>query len=225
MRMTEVILLETINLKSSIEKAIEWLNGKTIFLDLPTNIEPYIEEIAEGADYQDFLQYMEDIGLIKVEERRKYQAYEPIFEYIYLNRPIVNCYEDPTHLRLSMDILNEIFILAAKGRLGWIDLERWRRVLEADRGLVKGGEIPPDRMFPLVRLSHVADSCVNCGQCQNACPMEIPLSKLYLMLNQELSSIFKYISGMNIEEKPPLTVETTDEELSIDDVNLFIARE
>jgi formate dehydrogenase subunit beta len=92
--------------------------------------------------------------------------------------------------------------------------------LEADRGLVRGGEIPPDRMFPLVRLSHVADSCVNCGQCQDVCPAEIPLSKLYFMLNQELSSIFKYVSGMNIEEKPPLAM-VTDEEFKIDDL-LFL---
>ncbi|VUT25623.1 MAG: hypothetical protein MOIL_01141 [Candidatus Methanolliviera sp. GoM_oil] len=128
--MTKIIVLETINLKSSIEKAIVWLDGKTIFLDLPTDVESYIKEIIQGANYQGVLQYMEDVGLIKVEEKRKYRAYEPIFEYIYKNRPIVHCYEDPTHHYLSMDTADEIFVLTAKGRLGWIDLGRWRRVLE-----------------------------------------------------------------------------------------------
>ena len=89
-----------------------------------------IEEIGQGANYQDVLQYMEDVGLIKVEEKRKYRSYEPIFEYIYINRPIVNCYEDPTHHHLSMDTADEIFILTAKGRLGWIDLGRWKMILE-----------------------------------------------------------------------------------------------
>lgn len=130
--MTKVIILETVNLKSSIEKAIEWLNGKTIFLDLPMDVEPYIKEIAEGADYQDILRYMEDAGLIKVEDKQKYRAYDTIFEYIYKNRPLVYCYVDPTHHYLSMDIADEIFILTAKGRLGWINTERWRRVLEDD---------------------------------------------------------------------------------------------
>jgi hypothetical protein len=128
--MTEVIVLETINLKSSIKKAIGWLDGKTIFLDLPMNVESYMGDIRQGANYQDIFQYMEDVGLIKVEERRKYWAYESIFEYIYLNRPIVNCYEDLAHHCLSMDIADDIFVLTAKGRLGWIDLGRWRRVLE-----------------------------------------------------------------------------------------------
>ena len=64
--MTKIIVLETINLKSSIEKAIVWLDGKTIFLDLPTDVESYIKEIIQGANYQGVLQYMEDVGLIKV---------------------------------------------------------------------------------------------------------------------------------------------------------------
>ncbi|MCK4728919.1 MAG: Coenzyme F420 hydrogenase/dehydrogenase, beta subunit C-terminal domain, partial [Desulfobacterales bacterium] len=92
--------------------------------------------------------------------------------------------------------------------------------LEPGRGFVKGGESPPDMIFPLVRLAHVADSCVNCGQCQDACPMEIPLTRLYHMLNRELSSMFDYIPGMDVSDYPPLTT-VTDEELAIDDVNVF----
>ncbi len=92
--------------------------------------------------------------------------------------------------------------------------------LEADRGLVKPGRIPPERMFPLVRIAHVADSCVNCGQCEDACPMEIPISKLCSMLNQYLSSMFRYIPGMDPREKPPLTM-VTDGEFSVEDIDLF----
>ena len=91
---------------------------------------------------------------------------------------------------------------------------------EPDRGFVKGGEIPPDLMFHLVRLAHVADSCVNCGQCEDACPMEIPLTRLYHMLNTELSSMFDYVPGMDVRDYPPLTT-VTEEELAIDDTNAF----
>jgi formate dehydrogenase subunit beta len=86
--------------------------------------------------------------------------------------------------------------------------------LEADRGRVPGGEIPPDAMFPMIRTAHVMDSCVNCGQCQDACPMELPLSRLIFMLNRELARIFKYEPGMDVNARPPLRT-VTDKELSL----------
>jgi len=91
--------------------------------------------------------------------------------------------------------------------------------LEADRGLVTGGEVPPDVMFPMIRIAHVMDSCVNCGQCQDACPMELPLSLLIFMLSRELAGIFKYEPGFDISALPPLRT-VTDEELSISGVEL-----
>ena len=92
--------------------------------------------------------------------------------------------------------------------------------LEPERGFVQGGQTPPHIMFPLVRLAHVADSCVNCGQCQDACPMEIPLTRLYHMLNGELSAMFGYVPGMDVSDYPPLTT-VTDEELHIEEVNVI----
>ncbi|MDF2954904.1 MAG: Coenzyme F420-reducing hydrogenase [Candidatus Alkanophagales archaeon MCA70_species_2] len=93
--------------------------------------------------------------------------------------------------------------------------------LEAWRGFIHGGKIPPEKTFPLIRLAHVADSCVNCGQCQDVCPAEIPLSRLYQAINKELQQTFEYLPGMNVEERPPLTV-ITEKELSEDDPLLFI---
>jgi len=91
--------------------------------------------------------------------------------------------------------------------------------LEPRRGFLQGGETPPHMMFPLVRLAHVADSCVNCGQCQDVCPMEIPLTRLYYMLSRELSAIFHYVPGMDVNDYPPLTT-ITDEEAHIEDVDI-----
>jgi hypothetical protein len=50
--------------------------------------------------------------------------------------------------------------------------------------------------------------------------MEIPLAKLYHMLNKELCSIFDYMPGIDISEYPPLTT-VTDEELHIEEVDVF----
>ena len=95
--------------------------------------------------------------------------------------------------------------------------------LEPDRGYVQGGEVPPDRLFPFTRLAHVADSCVNCGQCQDACPAEIPLTRMYTLLNDELSPMFGYVPGMDVEKRPPL-IAAEDEEAIIEDMNYFLAK-
>jgi len=93
--------------------------------------------------------------------------------------------------------------------------------LEAGRGTVPGGEIPPDVMFHMIRAVHVMDSCVNCGQCEDACPVEIPLSRLIFMLNRQLAQIFKYEPGMDVSALPPLRT-VIDKELSLSGVELTL---
>ena len=93
--------------------------------------------------------------------------------------------------------------------------------LEAERGYVPGGEIPPHIMWPMVRVAHVMDSCVNCGQCQDACSMNLPLTRLIFMLNREIAMVFKYEPGMDLSAGPPCA-SVTEEEASIDAVTLTI---
>ena len=92
-------------------------------------------------------------------------------------------------------------------------------ILEADRGIVAPGEIPPDIMFPMIRSVHVMDSCVNCGQCQDACSMDLPLARLIFMLNRELGDIFKNEPGMDVSAPIPLK-SVTDEELAVAGVDI-----
>lgn len=61
--------------------------------------------------------------------------------------------------------------------------------------LVKPGEIPPPLMFHLIRFSHIADSCINCGQCQDRCAMDIPVSLMMHALQAELELMFGYHPG------------------------------
>jgi formate dehydrogenase (coenzyme F420) beta subunit len=42
--------------------------------------------------------------------------------------------------------------------------------------LVKPGEVPPNPMFHMRRFAHISDSCINCGQCEELCAMDIPLA-------------------------------------------------
>lgn len=83
--------------------------------------------------------------------------------------------------------------------------------LDADRGLVEPGKIPPSLLFHLTRIIHVADSCLNCGQCEMACPSDIPLSRLSQELQLDLGSIFDYTPGTDIISPPPLDTLGTKE--------------
>ncbi|MBA7618061.1 hypothetical protein ES703_25380 [subsurface metagenome] len=92
-------------------------------------------------------------------------------------------------------------------------------ILEADRGFIPPGEVPPHMLFPMVRITHVMDSCVNCGQCQDACTMDLPISRLIFLLSKKIGAIFKYEPGMDATELSPLRT-VTDQELSQEGVEV-----
>ena len=64
---------------------------------------------------------------------------------------------------------------------------------------VKPGELPASFMFHLIRFAHIADSCVNCGQCEELCPADIP-NALFMHAQQvELEKMFGHVPGVNME--------------------------
>ena len=63
--------------------------------------------------------------------------------------------------------------------------------------------------------------CVNCGQCQDACSIEIPLARLIFMVNRELADIFKYEPGMDVNAPIPLK-SVTDKELAMDGIEIQV---
>jgi len=52
--------------------------------------------------------------------------------------------------------------------------------------------------------------------------MEIPISLFTFMLNKEISGVFDYNPGEDIESIPPLRSPATDQELGIKEINLSL---
>jgi formate dehydrogenase subunit beta len=78
--------------------------------------------------------------------------------------------------------------------------------LECD-DLVSKGDLPVDiPVFHLTRAMHMADRCVDCGLCDEACPSDIPLRLLYKKTAETMKSEFGFTSGLIKDEKSPLSV-------------------
>jgi formate dehydrogenase subunit beta len=57
--------------------------------------------------------------------------------------------------------------------------------------MVRPGFIPADPMFHLRRFAHISDSCINCGQCEELCPSEIPLALFAHAIRTEADKFFE----------------------------------
>lgn len=53
--------------------------------------------------------------------------------------------------------------------------------------------------YHLMRAMHLAGRCVNCGECANACPMDIPLNLLTYQLIGPITSTFGAKAGMKAD--------------------------
>jgi formate dehydrogenase subunit beta len=56
--------------------------------------------------------------------------------------------------------------------------------------------------YQLTRMAHVADRCVECGNCDNNCPQHLPLSLYFQSLNEAFKKKFDYTAGENLEDIP-----------------------
>lgn len=80
-------------------------------------------------------------------------------------------------------------------------------------GEKKGGtKMPTDTLFfQIGRLTHMSHSCVGCGLCEDACPKDIELQRIFYSVGEKTREIFDYKPGRDFEETPPLLTFREDE--------------
>jgi len=72
--------------------------------------------------------------------------------------------------------------------------------------------MPTDTLlFHLTRLNHMVASCVGCGLCQEACPNDIPVFRIFRMVGDQVQSTFDYVPGRSLDDELPLTIFREDE--------------
>jgi ferredoxin len=70
------------------------------------------------------------------------------------------------------------------------------------------------QFYLLMRAYHLAGRCVECNECERACPMNIPLHLLNRKVASEVASMFDgYRAGLDPAVKPVLTTFKKDEKL------------
>jgi formate dehydrogenase subunit beta len=60
-------------------------------------------------------------------------------------------------------------------------------------------------IFQIVRNIHVAGRCTDCGECERACPVRIPLRSLTREMYDIVDELFHFKSGMDKEALPLMT--------------------
>jgi len=67
------------------------------------------------------------------------------------------------------------------------------------------GKVPPEFAFHLLRYAHVADSCIDCGQCEELCPMDIPNALFMHAIEADLEDLYGYHAGEDMS-RPSLAI-------------------
>lgn len=84
----------------------------------------------------------------------------------------------------------------------------WRNDLQR-KGAARA---PPGTVFFHVgRLLHMSISCVACGMCEDVCPVDIPVSRIFKRVGEAAQDVFDYVPGKDPEEEIPIRTFVEDE--------------
>lgn len=69
----------------------------------------------------------------------------------------------------------------------------------------KGASLTGNLSWNVTRAMHLAGRCTDCGECERACPVGIPLREINKKIEKEVKELFHYEAGLSAEQKPVLS--------------------
>jgi ferredoxin len=82
---------------------------------------------------------------------------------------------------------------------------------------VEPGLMVPDfPMYHLIKAMHMTTRCVSCRQCEIACPVDIPLTVLYDLIQGDVAELIGYFPGAELDSEPPLSLTLADAPIKSD---------
>ena len=79
----------------------------------------------------------------------------------------------------------------------------------------KQNNLPENRFYGITRVMHIGDRCIECGECERVCPMDLPLMTMNRKVIRDMNELFgTFESGMEIGEPKEklMTYEISDPE-------------
>jgi len=77
--------------------------------------------------------------------------------------------------------------------------------------------LPDNLLFHIGRMMHMSISCVSCGSCEDACPMDIPVAQIFDKIAHSTQDLFDYVPGKDLQEPRPLTTFDKNELQDVED--------
>ncbi len=71
--------------------------------------------------------------------------------------------------------------------------------------------ISENTVWHIIRAFHLAGRCASCGECERACPMDIPLMLLNKKVEKDVKELFDYNAGKELDGKPLLAIFKPDD--------------
>jgi formate dehydrogenase (coenzyme F420) beta subunit len=75
----------------------------------------------------------------------------------------------------------------------------------APQWIRRSNDVSENTAYHISRAFHLAGRCIQCGECQRVCPMDIPLMELNRKFSKDVEELYDYEPGTNVANPPLLS--------------------